>query len=181
MAFIDAAMNSSGGRLFSACRVLDEAARTHDENPSYNKLKVPRKSPHHFTEENIETQIQQVGADDPEQVDVLRELQAARRMKKKEDARRVAERQKEIEEEENTRKAEAEGTMGECGCCFCDYPLNRMIHCNSEGTMHWFCRGCALKHAETEIGNSKYELQCMSMDGCEAGFSMEQRYAFQVI
>jgi TRIAD3 protein (E3 ubiquitin-protein ligase RNF216) len=32
--------------------------------------------------------------------------------------------------------------------------------------------------AETQIGLSKYELTCMSMDGCQAGFSLEQRSIF---
>lgn len=32
--------------------------------------------------------------------------------------------------------------------------------------------------AENEIGLSKYELVCMSMDGCDAGFSNDQRELF---
>lgn len=110
-----------------------------------------------------------------DQVEVLRELQAARRLRSKAEARRQMERQAEIEEEKNEQKAIAEGTMAECGCCFGDFPLNRMVHCDSE-TLHFFCKGCAKQTADTEIGNSKYELHCMSMDGCSGGFSMDQRY-----
>ena len=32
--------------------------------------------------------------------------------------------------------------------------------------------------AETQIGLSKYTLECMSMDGCKAGFSYDQRCEF---
>ena len=107
--------------------------------------------------------------------EILEELIACRRIRRKADRKRQEIRQAELDEEENTRKAEAEGTMSECGCCMGDYPLNRMIHCDSED-MHWFCRACALKTAETEIENTRYEIKCMSMDGCEGGFSLEQRY-----
>jgi TRIAD3 protein (E3 ubiquitin-protein ligase RNF216) len=80
-----------------------------------------------------------------------------------------------ILDEENVRIAEAEGMMIECGCCFIDYPLNRLIHCNSDAKLHWFCCRCARQAAETEIGNSRYELRCISMDGCEFGFSKDQK------
>lgn len=37
---------------------------------------------------------------------------------------------------------------------------------------------CARRNAETLIGLSKYEMTCMSMDGCEAGFCQAQRIKF---
>ncbi|KAK0715514.1 hypothetical protein B0H67DRAFT_242131 [Lasiosphaeris hirsuta] len=89
----------------------------------------------------------------------------------------AAERRREREELDNISHARAEGTMTECGCCFDDFPLNRMVHCDGHG-MHWFCRGCTKQMAETQIGLSKYELTCMSMDGCNASFSHEQRAMF---
>jgi TRIAD3 protein (E3 ubiquitin-protein ligase RNF216) len=52
-----------------------------------------------------------------------------------------------------------------------------MVHCNGD-TTHWFCRSCARKTAETQIGLSKYQLSCMSMDGCTGGFSRDQRDIF---
>ena len=174
MTFIDNTLGQSGFRLFSTYRVLEEAHRTFDpKNPPYNKIKHQRKPVPEYLEQNLDAFIATISGD-KERADVLRELQAARRIKKKADEKREADRQLELDEEANVRRSEEEGTMQECGCCFCDYPLNRMVHCNND-TMHWFCRGCARQTAETEIGNSKYELHCMSMDGCDGGFSLDQR------
>jgi TRIAD3 protein (E3 ubiquitin-protein ligase RNF216) len=172
--FIDATLSQSGHRLFSAYRVLEEAHRTYDSiEPPYNKIKKARKMEPHLEEAAVLAYLANPDADN-EKVEVLKELQAARRIKKKADARRQEEREKELEEEVNTRRAEADGTMGECGCCFCDYPMNRMVHCDGE-ILHWFCRNCARMTAEVEIGKSKYEIQCMSTDKCTAGFAMDQR------
>lgn len=176
--FIDTALRQSGHRLFSTYRVLEEAHRTFDpQRPSYNKIKHQRTIEARFKDANLEGTIQQLmrNAYHQEEVEILRELQAARRMRKKAEAKYEAEAKAEIEEQKNLLKAQAEGTMSECGCCCGDYPLNRMVHCDSEEAMHWFCKGCAKQSAHTEIGNSKYELRCMSMEGCSAGFSHEQR------
>ncbi len=175
MNFIDATLNQSGYRLFSAYRVLEEARRTwsSDQAP-YNKMKRPRKDNGEFHEEKLDSYLLAV-ASDPRKTEVIKELRASRRIRQKAEAQREAERRKEIEEEENLRKAEAEGTIAECGCCFGDFPLNRMVHCDNDTTMHWFCRACAKQNADTVIGASKYELACMSMDGCDSKFQLEQR------
>ncbi len=131
-----------------------------------------------YTAESIEAYMADIYSD-ADRVEILRELLTCRRIRKKADEKRLEELQTKQFEEENTRRAEAEGTMSECGCCYSDYPLNRMVHCNGN-ELHWFCRGCALRNAETEIGNSKYELHCMSTDGCTAGFSLEQQYVLPV-
>lgn len=179
MAFITSTLEPSGYRLFSAYRVLEEAHRTFDpRRPPYNKIKKLRKSAEHYKAPNLELHIQELLSNpyqNEQEVEVLRELQAARKVRKNAEDKREAERQLEIEEESNYLKAQAEGTMSECGCCFSDFPLNRMIHCNNEDVLHWFCRGCAKQNAETEVGNSKYQLRCMSMDACGAGFSLDQR------
>lgn len=172
MTFIDATLVQSGFRLFSAYRVLEEAERTFDiANPAYNKIKPRRKS--NFRADKIQILLNAIDLP-PDRRETFEELVAARRIRGKADQKREDERQLLLAEDENTRRAEADGTMGECGCCYGDYPFNRMIHCDGEEA-HCFCRQCALKNAETEIGNSKYELTCMSMDGCTAGFSKEQR------
>ena len=173
MVFIDTCLGQSGHRLFSAYKLLDEARRDYQTGVKYTKLKSARKSTTDFRPENIEILINDLDGDF-ERAEILRELQAARRAKVKAEAKLRAELAAQLEEEENEKKAQAEGTMQECGCCFGDYPRNRMIHCDSD-SIHWFCRGCALRNAETEVGQSKYELTCMSMDGCSARFSLSQR------
>lgn len=91
--------------------------------------------------------------------------------------RELDEKQRELEEVENYTRAIAEGTTGECECCCDEFALNRMVHCDSD-TLHWFCRNCARLNAETQIGLAKFELRCMSMDGCTAGFSRDQKDIF---
>jgi TRIAD3 protein (E3 ubiquitin-protein ligase RNF216) len=187
MTFIDSALNQSGYRLFSTYRVLEEAHRTFDvRQPPYNKIKYQNKARRmddDHTDANLEATIQRMTQSgyQNQEAEILRELQAARRIRKKAEAKVRAERQAEIDEEENARRAEAEGTMSECGCCFGDYPLNRMVHCDSIETIHFFCRKCAKQNADTEIGNSKYHLGCMSMDECKAGFSLDQRYVLHFL
>jgi len=173
MTFIDAALGQSGYRLFSAYRVLEEAQRTFDPAaPTYQRMKKNRVA-NDYKDERLPI-LRATLAGNEDQLEILDELVAARRIKRKAEKKRQDIRQAELDEEENTRRAEADGTMSECGCCMGDYPLNRMVHCDNE-EIHWFCRGCALRTAETEIENARYEIKCMSMDGCEGGFSMDQR------
>ncbi|KAK1755594.1 Rad4 transglutaminase-like domain-containing protein [Echria macrotheca] len=80
-------------------------------------------------------------------------------------------------EERNLERARAAGEIEECGCCFGEYALNRMIHCSGE-VLHWFCRDCSRKMAEVAVGEGKHQLQCMSMDECEAEFAPDQRAIF---
>ena len=175
MVFINATLDQSRHRLFPAYRVLEEAQRTFKPvNPPYNKIKHARKSQADLRDANIHAFVNTIGAD-PSRVEILRELQAARRIRRKAEAKLELELEAEREKKANEQRAMAEGTMQECGCCFGDYPLNRMIHCDAD-TLHWFCKACAKQAADTEIGNSKYILRCMSMDGCEGGFSSDQRY-----
>jgi TRIAD3 protein (E3 ubiquitin-protein ligase RNF216) len=180
MTFIDTCLYQNGFCLFPTYQVLEQAHRTFDsQNPPYNKLKVKRKMLEEYQEARLEILLD--GRPIPgsiynrEDIEILRELQAARRVRKRADANREEERRLELEEEANLLKAQAEGTMADCGCCFGEYPLNRMIHCNNEEALHWFCRGCSRQNAETAIGQSKYQLVCMSTDGCASGFSQEQR------
>jgi TRIAD3 protein (E3 ubiquitin-protein ligase RNF216) len=178
MNFIDIALKQSGYRLFSTYRVLEEAHRTYDpKRPAYNKIKFQRKikSPDEFSDVNLDATIQHMSNNmSNREVEVLKELRAARRIRKKADAKHQGEIEANIEEALNLQKSIDEGTMAECGCCFGDFPLNRMIHCDNE-LLHFFCKACAKQTADTEVGKSKYELHCMSMDGCSGGFSLDQR------
>lgn len=90
---------------------------------------------------------------------------------------RDAKKAKEREEADNLARAKAEGTVAECGCCYDELPLNRMVHCTSTSP-HWFCRGCAKRMAENVVGMSKYQLDCLSTEGCDGTFSQDQRYLF---
>jgi TRIAD3 protein (E3 ubiquitin-protein ligase RNF216) len=177
MTFIDSCLNQSRSRLYPAYRILEAAQRTfNDQNPAYNRIKLTsrRRQPKEYLEANLEGFMNALRPHE-DRVEILRELQGARRIRKKADAKHAEELRLKSEEEDNIKKAELEGTMSECGCCCDPFPLNRMVHCDNEDVLHWFCRHCAKRTAEEAIGQSKYDLGCMSMEGCTAGFSMEQR------
>ncbi len=175
MNFIDQTLKLKRHHLYPAYRVLEEAEKNWDAKaPSYSKLKHPRKFNREFLPEAVEATISSGAGAPAGKMIALRELQVVRRARKKQEAKIQAEQQAAFEEQENLRKAQEEGQMTECGCCFSDYPLNRMVHCDNETVFHWFCRPCAKRMAETEIGNSKYELRCMSMEGCESLFRRDQ-------
>jgi TRIAD3 protein (E3 ubiquitin-protein ligase RNF216) len=81
------------------------------------------------------------------------------------------------EEEDNLQRAKAEGAVADCGCCYEELALSSMVHCAGD-TTHWFCRSCAKQMAEHVVGLSKYHLGCMSVDGCDATFSRDQKELF---
>ncbi|KAJ5042456.1 uncharacterized protein L3040_005004 [Drepanopeziza brunnea f. sp. 'multigermtubi'] len=182
ISFIASTCSQTKYRLFSAYEILEEAQRTYnkDQDPPYVMLKNARRGDDYSPAKTAAYLASPAGLNgvvDQEKVEIYEELQAARRIRDKADQRRAAERAAEAEEAENVARAEADGTMSECGCCYCDYPMNRMVHCNGD-EMHWFCRGCAKRNAEVEVGKSKYELLCMSTDKCSGGFSSDQRAQF---
>jgi E3 ubiquitin-protein ligase RNF216 len=78
---------------------------------------------------------------------------------------------------ENFEKARLEGATAECGCCFDEFALNRMVHCDGS-TFHYFCSDCSRQMAEHQIGQSQYELKCMSVDGCSSSFTADQKAIF---
>lgn len=48
-----------------------------------------------------------------------------------------------LKEQEHRRK----GEIMECGCCFDDYTVHRITHCDGD-TPHFFCHDCAQKNAK---------------------------------
>ncbi|RDW69747.1 hypothetical protein BP6252_08767 [Coleophoma cylindrospora] len=181
MTYIEAVLKQDNYHLFPAYIVLELAERTWDSrNPTYSKLKKTRKVRNVYLDKN-KPQLLDAQLDydhlDIQTREILLEFQAARKMRRKQDQAREAERQFVAAEEQNLLEAQREGLMSECGCCFCDRPINRMVYCDKDEG-HMFCRDCARQMAETEIGNSKFELRCMSMDGCDGGFSISQRKLF---
>ncbi|KAI1209831.1 uncharacterized protein F4807DRAFT_460122 [Annulohypoxylon truncatum] len=105
--------------------------------------------------------------------DAIAELRAARKLADF----KQAQAELEAEEKANFDDAKSAGQTEDCGCCFEECAINRMICCDGEKT-HRFCRDCMKAQVETNIGLSKHELSCMSMDGCSAGFAQTQRKLF---
>ncbi|KZO97505.1 hypothetical protein CALVIDRAFT_479838 [Calocera viscosa TUFC12733] len=73
----------------------------------------------------------------------------------------------ELAEKLNEQEYEANGEGLECGCCFGDYPFDKMVQC-AEG--HLFCRNCARRQADERIGLRQTELLCMDQSDCKAPF-----------
>ncbi|OBT50038.1 hypothetical protein VE04_09743, partial [Pseudogymnoascus sp. 24MN13] len=178
----------SGMVIYTAYQSLADAERVWDpNNPSYHKLKQARKvkSFHPSTVDEKLTNPE-TPPDQKRAYAELKDVRAGRakcegklaaKMKREADAAAAKEKY-EADEAANLELAIIEGTMEECGCCFDDFPRNRMINCNNESISHYFCKRCARLHAETQIGSGKYELQCMSTDGCQADYSYAQRQLF---
>ncbi|KAI0753809.1 hypothetical protein C8Q74DRAFT_1211250 [Fomes fomentarius] len=79
-----------------------------------------------------------------------------------------------LSEEETKRAAEAveelkmqeEGGI-ECGCCFCEYPFDKMVQCPEA---HLFCTSCMISYAETKLGEHDARIVCMDQSGCKLPF-----------
>lgn len=72
----------------------------------------------------------------PDQKRALEELRAARIVCQSEAAKSSAAAEKEREEEENFKRAEEDGTVAECACCFGDFAMNRMVCCDNLNNGH---------------------------------------------
>jgi hypothetical protein len=58
----------------------------------------------------------------------------------------------------------------ECECCFGESPFETMIQC--ELGEHFFCPECVERYVVEQLfGRNTSVIQCMSSDGCNAGFS----------
>ncbi|KAI1462140.1 hypothetical protein F4805DRAFT_195364 [Annulohypoxylon moriforme] len=109
----------------------------------------------------------------PSQQLAIAELRAARELADFKQGKAESE----LEEKNNFDHAKSAGQTEDCGCCFEECAINRMIHCDGEKP-HRFCRDCMRSQVETNIGLSKHQLTCMSMDGCSAGFEDSQKKLF---
>ncbi|RBQ66832.1 hypothetical protein FVER14953_06240 [Fusarium verticillioides] len=174
---IQQTLSENGNRLFPTFNIISTAMNeASDHRPLPWKLKktpsvpVPR-----YKKESIEASIQACPND--WEKELMKELEAARLLQSDVAEKRRAEALAEEAERMNFEEADARGEVTECGCCFADTPWNRLVYCKSEDP-HAFCINCARRHAETQIGLSKYELECMSMNGCTAGFSHSERQKF---
>lgn len=155
----------SGMVIYTTYQSIAEEERLWDpNNPSYQKLKRARRAEcflPHFVEEKL--------ADPefpPDQKRAYAELKDVRIGRAKWEAKLVAKRQREADEAAAKKKYEdgeaanlelamKEGTMEDCGCCYDEFPRNRMVHCNNDSIPHFFCKRCARLHAETQIGSAK--------------------------
>lgn len=165
-------LRENGWSLFRTYVALDDAVRrSEDENLPWKNKKMPTKALEDYSPANIGNISKSRFTEC--QVAALDEFLAARCIRDERDVEKAAA----AAEQDNLERAKIAGEMAECGCCYDDFPINRMVHCEGED-VHWFCRGCMKQQVETIIGYSKYELRCLSVNGCISGFSKSQREVF---
>eukprot|EP00117_Sycon_ciliatum_P046193 scpid37164/ scgid3120/ E3 ubiquitin-protein ligase RNF216; RING finger protein 216; Triad domain-containing protein 3; UbcM4-interacting protein 83; Ubiquitin-conjugating enzyme 7-interacting protein 1 len=64
-----------------------------------------------------------------------------------------------------------EGQLMECGCCYGDVSIEKMVQC-TDG--HLFCEGCLCSYVKEAVyGQGKSQLACMT-DGCDSTFMKSQ-------
>ncbi|KAJ4380569.1 hypothetical protein N0V86_003928 [Didymella sp. IMI 355093] len=102
-----------------------------------------------------------------------KELRAAKRKIENEAVKRRKVEEMKRAEEVNLQRAQRNNEMGECQCCFAQYPLNRMITCSGKD-IHFFCMNCMKQYVETEIGQSKCRPVCFASIECRGAFSRAQ-------
>ncbi|KAF2089209.1 hypothetical protein K490DRAFT_4043, partial [Saccharata proteae CBS 121410] len=91
--------------------------------------------------------------------------------------KRLQAQQKEEAEKENEDASRVNNSMADCGCCFTEYPTNRMTFCNGEEA-HFFCYSCAANYVKAEIGQGKCRPTCMDISGCPAEFTRKELIRF---
>lgn len=161
--------------LFDAYAYMDEVTRNWENLGGRDRPWIQKKTStlpiERFNRENIGG----LDMDDFTQVQkaAIAEFRAARELRD----HNLHKDNAELEENANFLKAQRDGQTAECGCCYDEKALNRMAQCDGE-TAHFFCGNCVRQQAETQIGYQKFELKCMSMDGCSAGFSIAERKRF---
>lgn len=165
----------NGNCLYPAFLQVAATVASSNNRPPYRKKSRVTQIPGRYDVDALADRIRTC-ADQGER-EALEEFVALREVQAKQHAQSEAERKREEAERTNLQIAVLEGNVADCGCCFVEYALNRMVHCDGE-TLHWFCRDCARTMAETQIGLSKYRLDCMSTDGCAGGFAMDQKEIF---
>ncbi|RDX42329.1 hypothetical protein OH76DRAFT_1363022 [Lentinus brumalis] len=88
-----------------------------------------------------------------------KEMQWIREKLDEEEAKRAAKVEEEL-------RLEEEGGI-ECGCCFSEYPFDKMVQCPEA---HLFCTTCMMSYAETKLGEHDAQIVCMDQSGCKLPF-----------
>ncbi|EQK99414.1 ring finger protein [Ophiocordyceps sinensis CO18] len=166
---IQAALDAAHNFLLPTYVALFEASLEHANRPWVPCARGP------YAPKSLDETIK--NCLDPDERDTLLELHTARRAVAERERERRLNLEKDRAEQANFDEALANGFTKECECCFVDFALNRLTQCSAD-TAHWFCFNCCRRQAETLVGLSKYELTCMSMDGCQASFSHFERQRF---
>ena len=172
--FIDAKFKELG-HLYATYLALDLAEETYEVSSPrpYQRLKKSRRPRAGSIALSSNMQVADHGMDETQ-----KELEAARlHTQKLQTERKISKEAAAAVAAEERRLRENRQVM-ECGCCFDDeVPINKITFCSGDNP-HAFCFSCAESNAKTQLGLSRYKLECMHSSGCEAVFSRTERNRF---
>lgn len=124
-------MEENNKLLYPAYLAMNKTVQEWDNNsPAFRTKKTTRPAFQTIDESTIKDRIQ--ACHDPAEREALEEFVAARATQLKEANEARAKHHRERWEVENFERAQAEGNVNECGCCFVDYAMNRMVHCDGD-------------------------------------------------
>lgn len=128
---LKAVMALNNSLLYPTFLALSKAPAAADANNPHLKRKKGRiaKTPPPLAN-NLDLSIQQARSDDEREA--LEELRDARIVVAIQETEASEKRREEQEQEENFENARAEGAIEDCGCCFGEFAINRMVHCDGE-------------------------------------------------
>lgn len=127
-------LEENGKLLYPTFLAMDKTVKEWDNNnPAFRTKKVTRQPYVPIDEANLQARIQ--ACQSQTEREVLEEFAAVRATQSKVANEARAKQEEERRELENFEQAQAEGNVTECGCCFVDYAMNRMIHCDGN-TLH---------------------------------------------
>ncbi|KAL8681631.1 MAG: hypothetical protein Q9186_002300 [Xanthomendoza sp. 1 TL-2023] len=160
--------------LYATYLVLDGVEDTYDstEPRPYYKLKKTRRPKN--SEPTTPTAMYPTGYG---MTELQKELEAARVQRKKLQTQRQIKRDASAAEAAEEKELRDNNQVLECGCCFDEIPINKIVFCNADEP-HAVCFTCATTYVNTRIGESRHELLCIVDDGCKATFSRRERKRF---
>lgn len=123
-------MALNGGILFPTYLALSKALTNGENNPHTQKKKARAPKGLSMMAGDLDQRIQ--NCRDEGEREALEELRDARAIVEIQTANANQKRQEELEEEKNFEAARADGTIADCGCCYVEYAINRMVHCNGD-------------------------------------------------
>lgn len=107
--------------------VYEEFHRNDDGHPCRSQPRLPAGR---YAPDIIDQRI--LASANPAERELLIELRAARRKVACMERKHRAELELERADKANFAEHEAKGLVKECECCFMDYAINRLVHCNGE-------------------------------------------------
>lgn len=127
-------MIQNGNRLMPTYLTLGSIttkAKYGDEALPWRYKKWPSQQTFDYRPDNLPRHIMECKGDEVER-HLIQELVATRKVWKSESQILWQEWQVKLAEKRNLEIFQERGQMAECGCCFTDFPLNRLVRCDAE-------------------------------------------------